>query len=51
MSDEKFNSIVAICKKIPKDEFSLGALFKEAVKEDPKLMIEVAKSFVVSKMK
>ncbi len=51
MSDEKFNSIVAICKKIPKDEFSLGALFKEAVKEDPKLMIEVAKSFVVSRMK
>lgn len=51
MTDERFNNIVRFCQKIPADEFSLKALFTEAVKGDPKLMLDVAKSFVVSKIK
>ncbi len=49
--DTRFNKIVEICQKIPEDEFSVKALFTEAVKGDPKLMLEVAKAFVASKMK
>lgn len=51
MSDEKFNNLVNYCKKIPADKFTLKALFMEAVKGDPKLMLDVAKSFIVSKIK
>ena len=51
MGDERFNKIAKICSNIPKDKFSLKALFTEAVKDDPKLMVEVAKAFVVSKLK
>ncbi|MDP8204620.1 MAG: NAD(P)/FAD-dependent oxidoreductase [Candidatus Tenebribacter mawsonii] len=51
MTDERFNNLVNFCKKIPSDKFSLKALFTEAVKGDPKLMLDVAKSFVVSKIK
>jgi digeranylgeranylglycerophospholipid reductase len=51
MTDERFNNLVSFCKKIPSDKFSLKALFAEAVKGDPKLMLDVAKSFVVSKIK
>ncbi len=51
MSDDRFNRIVEFCQKIPRDQFSLKALFTEAVKGDPKLMMDVAKSFVVSKIK
>ncbi len=51
MTDDRFNNLVRFCKKIPADKFSLKALFTEAVKGDPKLMLNVAKSFVVSKIK
>ncbi len=51
MNDERFNRIVEFCQKIPKDKFSLKALFTEALKGDPKLMIDVAKAFIVSKIK
>ncbi|OPX28437.1 MAG: hypothetical protein B1H06_03300, partial [Candidatus Cloacimonas sp. 4484_143] len=51
MTDERFNNLVSFCKKIPSDKFSLKSLFTEAVKGDPKLMLDVAKSFVVSKIK
>lgn len=51
MTDERFNNLVKFCQKIPAEKFSLKALFTEAVKGDPKLMLDVAKSFVVSKMK
>ena len=51
MTDERFNNLVSFCKKIPSDKFSLKALFAEAVKGDPKLMLDGAKSFVVSKIK
>ena len=51
LSDERFNRIVEFCQKIPRDKFSLKTLFTEAVKGDPKLMIDVAKAFIVSKIK
>jgi len=51
MTDDRFNNLVGFCKKIPSDKFSLKSLFTEAVKGDPKLMLDVAKSFIVSKIK
>jgi len=51
LTDERFNGIVDFCQKVPADKFSLKALFTEAVKGDPKLMMDVAKAFVVSKIK
>ncbi|RLD56242.1 MAG: hypothetical protein DRJ01_15515 [Bacteroidetes bacterium] len=51
MNDEKFNNIVKMCNKIPKDKFTLGSLFKEAIKDDPKMVMELAKSFIVNKLK
>ena len=51
MGDDRFNKIAKICKNIPKEKFSLKALFTEAVKGDPKLMADVAKAFVISKLK
>jgi digeranylgeranylglycerophospholipid reductase len=51
MTDEKFERLVDFIGTIPHDKFSLSYLFKEAVKEDPKLMVDIAKSFVVSKLK
>ncbi|KQC07562.1 MAG: hypothetical protein APR54_05985 [Candidatus Cloacimonas sp. SDB] len=49
MSDEKFNNIVAYCKKIPPEKFTLGELFKEAIKDDPRLVIQLAKSIFLGK--
>jgi digeranylgeranylglycerophospholipid reductase len=49
MPDEKFNNIVKFCKKIPADKFTLGELFKEAIKDDPRLVIEIAKSIFLGK--
>jgi len=49
MSDKEFNNIVAFCKKIPQDKFTLGELFKEAIKDDPKLVIQLAKSIFLGK--
>ncbi len=51
MTDGKFENLVNFIKTIPEDKFSMSYLFKEAVKEDPKLMMDVAKSFIVSKLK
>lgn len=51
MDDSRFNKIVDYCKNIPKDKFSLFELFKEAIKEDPKLVLQVANAMVVSKFK
>jgi len=51
MTDDRFNNLVKFCQNIPADKFSLKALFTEAVKGDPKLMLDVARSFVVSKIK
>ncbi len=49
MNDERFNNIVAFCKRIPADKFTLGELFKEAIKDDPKLVIGLAKSVFLGK--
>ena len=51
LTDDRFNNLVNYCKNIPADKFSIKALFTEAVKGDPKLMLDVAKSFIVSKIK
>jgi digeranylgeranylglycerophospholipid reductase len=51
MNDDRFNSLVGICQKIPKDKFSLKVLLQEVVKGDPKMMMELAKAFVISKVK
>lgn len=51
MKDEKLDNLVKSCKKIPQSEFSLYALFKETIKEDPILLAKLATSFVVSKLK
>lgn len=51
LSDERFNNIVEFCQKVPEDRFSLKMLFMEAVKGDPRLMMDVAKSFIISKTK
>ncbi|MCL2063932.1 MAG: geranylgeranyl reductase family protein [Candidatus Cloacimonetes bacterium] len=48
--DNKFNSIVSICKKIPRDDFNLQSLFKETIKEDPILLAQLATAFLVSKV-
>lgn len=50
MDDSRFNKLVAICKKIPRDEFSLKRLFSESMKGDPRLVADIAKAFVVSKL-
>jgi len=49
MSDREFNNIVAFCNKIPSEKFTLGELFKEAIKDDPKLVVELAKSIFLGK--
>ncbi len=51
MSDEKFNNLVETCQRIPPEKFNVPALFKEAIKEDPKLVFEVAKVFISTKLK
>ncbi len=51
MKDEKLDSIVENCSKIPPEKFTTATLFKEAIKEDPKLVMEIAKAFIVSKVK
>jgi digeranylgeranylglycerophospholipid reductase len=51
MDDPKFNRLVRLCKSIPKEDFSLKKLFSVAMKGDPLLVAEIAKAFVVSKIK
>jgi len=51
MNDKIFNTIVATCKRIPRDELNLYRLFQETLKEDPILLAQLATSFVVSKIK
>ena len=51
MKDDKFNSIVAFCKKLPSEKLTLKELFTEAIKDDPKLVLEIAKAFIKSKFK
>jgi digeranylgeranylglycerophospholipid reductase len=51
MDDSRFNKLVRVCQSIPREEFSLRKLFSEAMKGDPKLISEIAKAFLVSKVK
>lgn len=51
MEDEKFNNLVSHFAQISKDKFTTAALFKKAVKDDPKLVLELSKAFVVSRIK
>ena len=51
MTDERFNNLVKFCNSVPQEEFTTAALFKRAVKDDPKLVLDIAKAFVVSKLK
>jgi len=51
MDDSRFDKLVNICQNIPEGEFSLKRLFSEAMKGDPKLIADIAKAFVVSKIK
>jgi digeranylgeranylglycerophospholipid reductase len=45
MTDERFDNLVRTFQKLPQDQFDLSPLFKEAIREDPKLVAEVAKPF------
>ena len=47
-SDEKFNSIAHSFQKIPIEKRTLGNLFKTALINNPLILIDVAKVFVVS---
>ncbi len=49
-SDERLDKIAQMCNNIPPDKFSLTELFKQVIKGDPKLVAEMAKAFVVSKI-
>lgn len=47
LSDEQFNKIAAMANKIPKEKFGLGNLFKVALLNNPSLIVDVAKVFVI----
>ncbi|MBW6515373.1 MAG: NAD(P)/FAD-dependent oxidoreductase [Candidatus Cloacimonetes bacterium] len=49
-SDERLNKISEMCKNMPPDQFTLTDLFKQVIKGDPKLIADMAKAFVVSKI-
>ena len=51
MNDERFNKLVSYCNSVPQDQLTVANLFKNAVKDDPKLVLDIAKSFVISKIK
>jgi len=49
-SDERLDKIAEMCNSIPPEKFALTELFKQVIKGDPKLIAEMAKAFVVSKV-
>jgi len=51
MTDERFDNLVRTFQNLPQDQFDLKSLFKEAIREDPKLVAEVAKAFLVDKLR
>jgi digeranylgeranylglycerophospholipid reductase len=51
MNDERFNNLVKFCNSVPREDLTVAKLFKNAVKDDPKLVIDIAKAFVISKIK
>ena len=48
--DSKFNNIVKICKKIPREDMNLQRLFTETLREDPMMLAQLATSFLVSRI-
>ncbi len=46
-SDEKFNNIAAAANKLPDHKKSLGNVFKAALINNPSILIDVAKVFVI----
>jgi digeranylgeranylglycerophospholipid reductase len=50
INDDNFNKLVAVCKRIPRDELNLQRLFKETIKEDPILLAQLATDFIISKV-
>jgi len=46
-SDEKFNDIAHSFTKIPQEKRTLGNLFKTALINNPSILVDVAKVFVV----
>ncbi len=51
LSDPEFNNLMKVCNSIPPEKMTVPRLFKEAVKDDPKLVMEVAKTFITAKFK
>jgi digeranylgeranylglycerophospholipid reductase len=51
VEDRKLNNVIASCRKIPRDEFTVKALFTQAVMDDPSLVGDVAKYFLVDRIK
>jgi len=51
MKDSEFNNLMKICNSIPPEKFTVARLFKEAVRDDPKLVMQVAKTFITAKFK
>lgn len=47
MSDEKFNNIAASVNSIPRDKRTIGKVFYTAVINNPSLLLDVAKVFIV----
>jgi digeranylgeranylglycerophospholipid reductase len=46
-TDEQFNKLAVSLNKIPKNKRTLGRIFMNALKNQPSLLIEVAKVFVI----
>ena len=45
LSDKKYNSIAHSLAKIPQEKMTLGNIAKSAVMHNPKLLVDVAKTF------
>jgi len=51
LTDADFNSLMKICNSLPPDKMTVPRLFREAIKDDPKLVLAVAKTFLTAKFK
>ena len=51
INDRKFNTIMAVCKKIPQEELTMQRIFKEVIIDDPLLLAKLATDFVISMIK
>ena len=51
MNDDRFENLVRTFQSVPQDKFDLKSLFKEAIREDPKLVAQVAQAFLADKLR